>query len=151
MITRDIIISNINWLINSQIAIDIISIELPEILNYLKLIILYLRKYMIEEDKLYDKIFDKFENLDIIILNNKHSDYYKFTKNDIYLINKYFNNDKSNYEINDLPLLQLEVVKKLYNLFYTISINKLNRNTYLPILIGLNIVYQLHPSNVIVE
>ena len=40
MITRDIILSNLNWLLNSQIAIDIISMEFRQTSSYLKLIIL---------------------------------------------------------------------------------------------------------------
>jgi hypothetical protein len=148
MITRDIILSNFFWLINSQIAIDIISIEFTQISSYLKLITLYLRKYLEEEDKLYDKIIDKFENLDIIDQDVSIRDY-KLSNNQIQIINKYYNNEKSNYSIDELPNIDLYIINKLYIIFYKISLDKINKNTYMPILVGLNIIIHLHPSNII--
>lgn len=148
MITREIILSNFFWLINSQIAIDIISIEFSQISSYLKLITLYLRKYLEEENKLYDKIIDKFENLDIIEQDVSIGDY-KLSNNQIQIINKYYNNEKSNYSIHELPIIDLFLINKLYNIFYKISLDKINKNTYMPILVGLNIIIHLHPSNII--
>ena len=147
MITRDIILSNFFWLINSQIAIDIISLEFRQTSSYLKLITLYLRKYLEEEDKLYDKIIDNFESLEQVeqdILNN-HT---QLSREQVELINKYYNNENSNYSINEIPLLDLYFIKKLYNIFYIISLHKINQNTYLPILVGLNIIFYLHPYNI---
>ena len=148
MITRDIILSNLNWLLNSQIAIDIISMEFRQTSSYLKLIILYLRKYLEEEDKLYDKIIDKFESLEEVEqkIAIQHS---KLSQQQIELINTYYNNQNSNYSINELPFIDLYIIQKLYNIFFNISLHKINKNTYLPILVGLNIVYHLHPSNII--
>ena len=148
MITRNNILSNFYWLINSQIAIDIISLEFKQISSYLKLITLYLRKYLEEEDKLYDKIVDKFENLEIISLEISN-DHYTFSKKEIEFINQYYNNETINYLVDDLPLLDLHIIQKLYTIFYNISLNKLNTNTYLPILVGLNLIYHLYPNNII--
>ena len=148
MITRNIILSNFYWLINSQIAIDVISLEFTQISSYLKLITLYLRKYLEEEDKLYDKIVDKFENLQrisLVIFNNGNI----FSKEQIELINEYYNNETTDYSLNDLPLLDLYILQKLYRIFYDISLNKLNTNTYLPILVGLHLLYNLYPNNII--
>ena len=147
MITRDIILSNFFSLINSQIAIDIISLEFSQISSYLKLITLYLRKYLEEEDKLYDKIIDKFESLEQVeqdILNN-HT---QLSREQVELINKYYNNENSNYSINEIPIPDIYMIQKLYNIFYNISLDKINKNTYLPILVGLNIIFHLHPYNI---
>lgn len=147
MITRDIILSNFFWLINSQIAIDIISLEFRQTSSYLKLITLYLRKYLEEEDKLYDKIIDKFESLEQVeqdILNN-HT---QLSREQVELINKYYNNENSNYSINEIPIPDIYMIQKLYNIFYNISLDKINKNTYLPILVGLNIIFHLHPYNI---
>lgn len=147
MITRDIILSNFFSLINSQIAIDIISLEFRQTSSYLKLITLYLRKYLEEEDKLYDKITDKFENLEEVEQETviEHN---ILSQQQIELINKYYNNENSNYSISEIPLLDLYFIKKLYNIFYNISLHKINQNTYLPILVGLNIIFHLHPYNI---
>ena len=147
MITRDIILSNFFWLINSQIAIDIISLEFRQTSSYLKLITLYLRKYLEEEDKLYDKIIDKFESLEQVeqdILNN-HT---QLSREQVELINKYYNNENSNYSINEIPIPDIYMIQKLYNIFYNISLDKINKNTYRPILVGLNIIFHLHPYNI---
>lgn len=147
MITRDIILSNFFSLINSQIAIDIISLEFSQISSYLKLITLYLRKYLEEEDKLYDKIIDKFENLEYIQveISNNHT---QLSREQVELINKYYNNENSNYSINEIPVPDIYMIQKLYNIFYNISLDKINKNTYLPILVGLNIIFYLHPYNI---
>jgi hypothetical protein len=147
MITRDIILSNFFWLINSQIAIDIISLEFRQTSSYLKLITLYLRKYLEEEHKLYDKIIDNFESLEQVeqdILNN-HT---QLSREQVELINKYYNNENSNYSINEIPIPDIYMIQKLYNIFYNISLDKINKNTYLPILVGLNIIFHLHPYNI---
>ena len=145
MITRDIILSNFFWLINSQIAIDIISLNFFQISSNLKLITLYLRKYLEEEHKLYDKIVDEFKNLEVIIykLSDNHS---KFSLEQVELINNYYNNENINYSLNELPSLDLDIIQKLYIIFYNISVNKFNTNTYLPILVGLHIIYDLYPN-----
>ncbi len=149
MITRNIILSNFYWLMNSQIAIDIISLEFTQISSYLKLITLYLRKYLEEEDKLYDKIVDKFENLENITVEEIYINDNIFSKEQIELINQYYNNETINYSLNDLPLLDLHIIQKLYTIFYDISLNKSNTNTYLPILVGLHLLYNLYPNNII--
>jgi hypothetical protein len=149
MITRNIILSNFYWLINSQIAIDVISLEFTQISSYLKLITLYLRKYLEEEDKLYDKIVDKFENLEKITFEEISNNHNIFSKEQIELINKHYNNDTINYSLNDLPVLDLYITLKLYTIFYDISLNKSNTNTYLPILVGLHLIYHLYPNNII--
>ena len=149
MITRNIILSNFYWLMNSQIAIDIISLEFTQISSYLKLITLYLRKYLEEEDKLYDKIVDKFENLENITVEEIFINDNIFSKEQIELINQYYNNETINYSLNDLPLLDLHIIQKLYTIFYDISLNKSNTNTYLPILVGLHLIYHLYPNNII--
>ena len=147
MITRDIILSNFFWLINSQIAIDFISLQFRQISSYLKLITLYLRKYLEEEDKLYDKIIDNFEGLEEV---EQHTfiEHNILSQQEIELINKYYNNENSNYSINELPFIDLYIIQQLYNIFYIISLDKINKNTYLPILVGLNIIFHLHPYNI---
>jgi len=148
MITRDIILSNFFWLINSQIAIDFISLEFRQISSYLKLITLYLRKYLEEENNLYEKIIDKFENLDIM-KQDISMGYYILSKYQIEIINRYYNNENSNYSIYELPPIDLFIINKLYHIFYNISLDKINKNVYMPILVGLLIMIHLHPSNIV--
>lgn len=148
MITRDIILSNFFWLINSQIAIDFISLQFRQISSHLKLITLYLRKYLEEENKLYDKIIDNFESLEEF-KQQTFIEHNLLSQQEIELINKYYNNENSNYSINELPIIDLYMIQKLYNIFYKISLDKINKNTYMPILIGLNIIIHLHPSYII--